>query len=98
MDINEWLIDRERAHWQGCEEHHIRCAVSAELTRLQNELNEARRVAVWAARHGATYYADKPVGHVNYWLDEKHRHQDERECDGTDADIYRALEEAAGCK
>lgn len=41
MDIDKWLTDRDRTHWEGCEEHHLRCAVAKELDRLRDELRHA---------------------------------------------------------
>lgn len=68
---------------------------------LLDERDEARRVAVWAARHRAHAHKQHPhsiewedveaeerVGMDLGWMHIRH--------DGTDADIYRALREAMG--
>lgn len=54
----------------------------------------AEAMVVWAVKHHASLYHDEPVKHINYWTDERQRGQGESECDGTDADILRAVAEA----
>jgi hypothetical protein len=75
---------------------HMNGSAYDRIAALEAKLDEAKRVAVWAARHHASYHADKPIGRVDYWIDWDAGTQDEEECDGTDADIYRALREAEG--
>ena len=55
---------------------------------------KAEAMVVWAVKHHASLYHDEPVKHINYWTDERQRGQGESECDGTDADILRAVAEA----
>ncbi len=73
-------------------------AAEARIAELESRLAEAEALAVWAAKHHASLYHDEPVKHINYWTDERQRGQGESECDGTDADILRALKEAKGAQ
>lgn len=101
MDLSEWLNDRDRTHWEGCEEHHIRCAVAAEIARLTRERDEAIKVAVWAAEMNVGAYSEfrNAEGERHAWIEWTHDRGEGDEVyvieyDGTDADIYRALKEA----
>lgn len=65
-----------------------------ELQEAQSRADRAEAMVVWAVKHHASLYHDEPVKHINYWTDERQRGQGESECDGTDADILRAVAEA----
>lgn len=69
-------------------------ARGAELAARAARIAELEALLVWSTKCGATYYADKPIGHVNFWFDERHRTQGELECDGTPASILAACERA----
>lgn len=67
----------------------------AEIARLTRERDEAVRVAVWAANnvHGVML-GNRGRTEIHFWAPDGV--PESVTCDGTDADIYRALREAMG--